>query len=382
MAKIKAKQEAPLDVLVLGQHPASYLAAALLRYKSKLRVMHAMLPGPGLTDRLVLLSPELFELHTILSGLDKKLKLQSVNGLRFLSDDAQISSEYQSKSVVAFIGRFKDVCDEVVELARAQGVELTKPKSIQIHRLDEHGIDLTLGNSSLRARALILGGDLPREQMALLGLPEPWEDEVIHRFTFVRCKNGKQSVPREPRVIPMSLDLQGHLFWAWFLEADGEFQLQIEQPIETVQHLNGAALLLHWCDVLKSRGILSSNFSYQNGAVKSIDLPLGGALVHEGVANRTLLVGPAGGFYSACGEDVYPNCWSAIFAAEVMKKALGEEHLQDALNAYRSKWRTTLGDYLRGPQQNLRFLLPLVYRNPAMTSRLAEAILFSKSVVR
>lgn len=115
---------------------------------------------------------------------------------------------------------------------------------------------------------------------------------------------------------------------------------------------------------------------------ESIDLPLTGALAHEGVASRTLLVGPAGGFYSATGEDIYPNCWSAVFAADAIKKALREVHLQDALQPYRQKWRTTLGDYLRGPQQNLRFLLPLVYRNQVMTTRLSEAILLGKHVVR
>ena len=78
-------------------------------------------------------------------------------------------------------------------------------------------------------------------------------------------------------------------------------------------------------------------------AIRSIDLPLAGALAHEGVANRTLLVGPAGGFYSACTEDIYPNCWSAIYAADSLKKALKEPHLQDALQAYRHRWRTTLG---------------------------------------
>jgi hypothetical protein len=71
-----------------------------------------------------------------------------------------------------------------------------------------------------------------------------------------------------------------------------------------------------------------------------------------------------------------------LFAVDVIKRALKEKHLQDALNPYRQKWRTTLGDYLRGPHQNLRFLLPLVYRNPTMTARLVEAILLSKSVVR
>ena len=86
--------------------------------------------------------------------------------------------------------------------------------------------------------------------------------------------------------------------------------------------------------------------------------------------------------YTACAEEIYPTCWSAMFAVDVARKALKERHLQDALQEYRQKWGTTLGDYLRGPQQNLRFLLPLVYRNPVMTTRLAEAILHGKSVVR
>ena len=110
--------------------------------------------------------------------------------------------------------------------------------------------------------------------------------------------------------------------------------------------------------------------------------PLAGALAHEGLANRTVLVGPAGGFFSASGEDIYPNVWSAVFAADAIKKAWKEPHLQDALGPYRQKWRTTLGDYLRGPQQNLRFLLPLVYRNQVMTTRLTEAILLGRGMVR
>ena len=65
-----------------------------------------------------------------------------------------------------------------------------------------------------------------------------------------------------------------------------------------------------------------------------------------------------------------------------IRAALGEVHLQDALQPYRQAWGTTLGEYLRGPQQNLRFLLPLVYRNPVMSGRLAESILQGKSVVR
>ena len=184
--------------------------------------------------------------------------------------------------------------------------------------------------------------------------------------------------------MPMSLDLLGTLCWAWLVPGDGEFELVVEQPLESVRgNGDGLAMLNHWAEVLKRHGVLvNPKFEIPPAAVRTADLPLAGALAHEGVANRTLLVGPAGGFYSACGEDIYPGCWSAIFAADTIKKALREPHLQDALNPYRHKWRTTLGDYLRGPQQNLRFLLPLIYRNAVMTSRLVEAILLSKSVVR
>jgi flavin-dependent dehydrogenase len=159
-------------------------------------------------------------------------------------------------------------------------------------------------------------------------------------------------------------------------------QLAVEQPMETLSKVKPSDLLAAWVEVLRRHQVLSAKAALELDHTESMDLPLGGALAHEGVANRTLLVGPAGGFFSATGEDIYPNCWSAIFAADAVKKALKEKHLQDALQPYRHRWRTTLGNYLRGPQQNLRFLLPLVYRNQVMTTRLTESILQGKSVVR
>ena len=138
--------------------------------------------------------------------------------------------------------------------------------------------------------------------------------------------------------------------------------MTVEQPLAGAG--SGVVQMNGWVAVLQRHGLLGPKFTVDPAAVWTVDLPLAGALAHEGVANRTLLVGPAGGFYSACGEDVYPGCWSALFAADVLRKALRHEHLQDALADYRQVWRTTLGDYLRGPQQNLRLLLPLVYRKP------------------
>jgi len=134
--------------------------------------------------------------------------------------------------------------------------------------------------------------------------------------------------------------------------------------------------------VLHKHGILKTADNLPLDRIEGMDMAAAGALTREIVANRTLLFGPAGGFYTACLEDLYPNCWSATFAVDAVRAALNEPHLQDALQPYRQKWGHTLGEYLRGPQQNLRFLLPLVYRNPVMTSRMGESILLGKSVVR
>jgi flavin-dependent dehydrogenase len=370
---------------VLGEHPATYLVAALLRHKTKLRVVHTVIPGEAEADRLVVINPSFFTLHPLLEPLRRKLDTVAVYGLQFLSDDPEIRSEYRSKAALSYVASYKQVRSELVKVAEAQGVELETPKQpeqMQIHRLDESGVDVTVCRRQLRAKVLVLGGSLPERHRRLLGLPESWEPEVIHRYTFVKLSGAKWADLGARPVMPMSLNLREMLCWGWLLPGPKSVQLAVEQPVETLSRVRPAELLAHWIGVLRKNGILNGKGDPSVEGAQSLDLPLAGALAHEGVANRTLLVGPAGGFYSACTEDIYPNCWSALYAADAVKKALKETHLQDALQPYRHKWRTTLGDYLRGPQQNLRFLLPLVYRNQVMTTRLTESILLGKSVVR
>lgn len=377
-----AKTEPQLDVLVLGDHPAAYLCAALLKHKSKLRVLHSTLPCENWPDRLLILNPALFELHPLLEPMRRKLEMTPIYGIKFISDSVGTSSEHRSRSAMAYVTSYKLMRTAMIKLATSQDVELLTPKHVEIQRLDERGIDVTVGKARLRPKMLVLGG-LPTEAEAnMLGLPEAWGPDVVHRYTFLKLPGNKWADLGNRPVIPMSLNLRDLFCWGWLLPSEKCVQIAVEQPVETLGRVQPKELLAHWASVLRSHEILVGRGEVPVDQAQSIDLPLGGALAHEGVANRTLLVGPAGGFYSATAEDMYPNCWSALFAADAVKKALRETHLQDALQPYRHRWRTTLGDYLRGPQQNLRFLLPLVYRNPVMTSRLTESILLGKSVVR
>jgi flavin-dependent dehydrogenase len=377
-----AAADKQLDVLVLGEHPATYLAAAILRHTGKISVLHATIPGELPVPRLVLINPAFFKLHELLGPLQRKLSLQGLYGARFLADQPPTRSEFTSRTIVSYVAEYRDLRQAMIQLAKKEGVELATPRQLQIRSLDERGLSITLGKTLIHPRVLLLGGSLPASQQALLGLPDEWDPGVMHRYSLVRFK-GRQAPDRGSRpVLPMSLDLHSKLNWAWLLPHDTQVQLAVEQPLIERDIVPPAQLLQDWADVLAKHEVLPAARTVQARSVISMDLPLAGALAHEGVANRTLLIGPAGGFYSASGEDIYPNCWSAVFAADVVRKALKERHLQDALQPFRHKWRTTLGEYLRGPQQNLRFLLPLVYRNQMMTDRLAESILLGKSVVR
>jgi hypothetical protein len=371
------------DVLVLGNHPSAYLAVALLRQTDSIRVAHCVIPGESLVDRLVTINPEFFDLHEMLGPLKRKLKLSPIYGLKFLADDPATSIMHLGKTIGAYIGCFKQVHDALLKLAAGSGATLHRAKSLHIAHLDETGVDVALDRAMLRAKVLIVAGELPAEQKRMIGLGESWDGEVPHRYTFLKMKGSRWFDAGSRPFIPMSLDLKGSLNWAWLLPGPGAVQLAVVQPLATGNGLQAAQFLQHWINVLTAHRVLApSAGSIDLAAARSIDLPLAGALWQEGVANRTLLIGPAGGFYTACCEDVYPNCWSAVHAVDVVRKALRERHLQDALQPYRQKWGATLGDYLRGPQQNLRFLLPLVYRNAIMTARLSDAILSGKSVVR
>ncbi|HSU69023.1 MAG TPA: hypothetical protein VLJ39_19225 [Tepidisphaeraceae bacterium] len=376
------KSDPQLDVLVLGEHPAAYLCAALLKYKSKLRVLHSTLPHETWPDRLLLLNPELFDLHPLLEPLRKKIETTAIYGLKFIADTPGTASEHRSRSVVAQVASYKNVRTAMMKMVASQDVETVTPKVVEIRRLDEHGVEVLVGKTELRPKMLVLAGMPTEPEARLLGLPDGWGAEVVHRYTFLKLPGTKWADLGGRPVVPMSLNLRDMLCWAWLLPAERCVQVAVEQPTETLSRVRPEELLLHWIEVLRAHQIIVGKGELPLDQIQSIDLPLAGALAHEGLANRTLLIGPAGGFFSATAEDMYPNCWSALYAADAIKKALKEVHLQDALQPYRHKWRTTLGDYLRGPQQNLRFLLPLVYRNQVMTSRLTESILLGKSVVR
>ncbi len=413
MSKRSLKPDRSYDVLVIGSHCSASLAATLLARGNDLSVLHIRLSPPAdesagnkhvRSDRLMLLNPELLKLDPALANLADDPHARAMHGLRFYGESAGRQGEYKTKSVAAFIADEGRVCEQLQRAASQSGATVLNRESVCIESIDENGVELSVEEvassvaarggavgrarggakrQSFRATMLIVSDGLALPARRALGIENHLTYRaVVHRYSYLRCK-----MPCcHDALVPMSLELGGALIWAWMLpgggKRGGDVQFSIMQSAEQLRAIRPAEAMRRWIDMLIAHGAITAQTRPDVSKLQSIDLPLAGALSSEGVANRTLLIGPAGGFYTACAEETYPACWSAIFAVDVARKALKEKHLQDALQSYRQKWGSTLGDYLRGPQQNLRFLLPLIYSNKVMAARMAEAILTGQSVVR
>jgi len=378
------KSNAQPDVLVLGQHPCAYLAACIMLEKPGVTVAHATIPGDTPPDRLVIVNPQLFALHKPLEKIKKKLELTPVYGTAFLSEDPATRGDWVSKNIVAYIGCYSDIRKNLAALAKEAGAKCHAPKTLSVNHVNERGFEVSVDSHHVQPKAVLLAGNVPPEQGRTLGLPDEFHRDVMRRYSFIRLRGLEKWTQLDAKpVMPMSLDLSGKLTWAWMLPGVDEIQLAVEQPLDDVERHPPQKLIDKWVGILRKHNLIKPDAPpVKTDAMEWMNFPAAGALAREIVANRTLLFGPAGGFYTACLEDLYPNCWSAVFAVEAVCEAIKEPHLQDALQPYRQKWGTTLGEYLRGPQQNLRFLLPLVYRNPTMTRLMAESILQGKPVVR
>lgn len=115
---------------------------------------------------------------------------------------------------------------------------------------------------------------------------------------------------------------------------------------------------------------------------KAIRSPTSIALDLEShVGKHTLLIGDAGGFVSALSnEGVFPAMWSAQIAAEITRTALDSVHSQDALMKFDSEWRIQMADYLRPPNTDNQFLLPLIFSNQPMADRMAAAFFWGENI--
>lgn len=367
------------DVVVLGSHPSATFAALLLA-DAGFKPVQVALPDSEPASRGVILNPELFNLHPSLKSMQSKLKLWPGHGLRFLGEGDKESIDTAGDKPVVYVGDFEAVTAQFDKARKAQKLASVCPKSLAVESVDERGVTFLVDEKPLATRAVVVA-EMPDASVARpLNLPKPGDGEKPQDYSILRLPAAAKLNLGKPESLPMSLNLAASGAWAWVLPSPGGAEVVVMHPADRP---TDPKLLDRWLDVLQQHGVLTLGPADRKAAKRvTVSLKVAGALHGETVANRALLVGPAGGFLTACSEEVYPSLWSAKLAVEHLVEALAKPFLQDGLASFPQTWGATLGDYLRGPQQNLKFLLPLVFRNAVMAKRLSDAILTGESVVR
>lgn len=162
---------------------------------------------------------------------------------------------------------------------------------------------------------------------------------------------------------------QGCLLWWW------EESTAVLSLLATGAGTDVAGLLCSNAARLVEAGLLKHREPIRPDAVRLRPAPMRSALeIESHVEKRLLLVGDAGGFISeTSGEGIYAAAWSAQLAVDAMTAALGSTHPQDQLRQFSTMWRSTMAEYLRPPNTDVHFLLPLIFSNKQMADRMAAA---------
>lgn len=140
--------------------------------------------------------------------------------------------------------------------------------------------------------------------------------------------------------------------------------------------------LVALCKRVVGAGVLEVDLTRQAASAPVLAAPLAvGLAMDTHVAKRALIVGDAGGFVSALsGEGIYPAMWSASLAADVLHRALRSSSPQDVLIEFDRDWRTTMADYLRFPNTDAQYLLPLIFSNQPIADRMGAAFFSGENI--
>ncbi len=245
-------------------------------------------------------------------------------------------------------------------------------------RLNESSVTIQLADGrELESRLLLLASGRASSLLARVRVArEPERSPVWAAHVLEELPSGAKRAHLKVSVV-LGLDGGESFGFCWV------FKNHVSANVMWVgaQSDTGEALS-RLCRCAFEKQVLPIDLSEQATAATVIRTPVGEAMEMDShVSKHTLLIGDAGGFVSAVSnEGIYPAMWSAKIAAEVVDEALDSDPTQDALMTFNSRWRMEMGDHLRSPHTDVRFLLPLIFTNQPMADRMGAAFFFGENI--
>ena len=369
------------DLVIIGAGPAGATAAALLAGGEGSVLLVDAAPLPRAESQTVWVSALALPLLEKI-GLDA----EAVGGrpftdMTFYNADLSKSAKPRSQKAPGYVVRRGAFDAALLRAALDAGAELRTQWPVTRINLSEEHVELTAENGdSLRGRMLLAamghGSELTERITKSRQVPTP------HQWTAKVEVEVEVDLPKPAQAGDSASVILG-------LDRPGAFGLLLTSGSHLAVSVcgrgggeEGIGLLMSLCQRLHEQGILGLDLAAEAARASVVSSPAGLALEMDShVAKLALIIGDAGGFVSATSQEgIYPAMWSARLAVEVLERALDSKHSQDVLMEFDSKWRMAMADYLRPPNTDIQFLLPLIFSNQPMADRMGAAFFLGQGI--
>ncbi len=370
-----SKAEAQFDAIVVGAGPAGATAALAMAAKDRhvALIDAAKHPRPrvcaGWLGSCVV--PLLGEIGVKLKDLDAV----PINNVAFFNADFTKTATPKFPSTPGYLIDRAGFDEKLVRAAESAGVSFHDAMSIGQIRLGEEFVTAEPSRGvPLRGSVMILASGRKSQLLDQLRLgpgsiPSGWW------AAHVEAEDVKTGPPKVSVVL--GLDNFGGI--GVVVSGRGRVTISVQTGGERAETIHKITTL---CKHALAHDLIDVDLSDVAARSEVISTPAAVALAMDThVAKRTLIVGDAGGFVSATsGEGIYPGMWSAKIAADVAHEAIGAPSPQDVLMEFNTRWRTEMAEYLRPPNTETQYILPLIFSNQPMADRMGAAFFAGQNI--
>ena len=306
----------------------------------------------------------------------KKVAAREIKSAAFYSADLTRRAHPNLSESAGYLVNRATFDEQLAKQAVAAGVDFRQQLDVRDLSLEENGVVIVAPDSQeLRARLLVLaaGRDTPLLGRVGLSVEGDAGGSWAAQVETTECRlRGDPAIS-----VVLGLDRASGL--GMIVTSQGFASVGIQTPGDKQDVIANFVTLCRRAVEVK---LLDVDLTHEAAAAPVTVNPTAVALGMEThVGKHTLVIGDAGGFVAAAsGEGIYPAMWSARIACDVLLKALDAPSPQDALMEFDSAWRMQMADYLRPPNTDTQYILPLIFTNQPMADRMGAAFFSGENI--